>query len=154
MDNLKKITSRIIVDERGCWIWQGPKTGNGYGAVRLDGKTVPVHRASYILYRGAIPPGMVIRHKCDVPLCCNPDHLMHGTHGENVNDTVSRGRWRGGSPPGEGHGNSVLTNSSVIEIKKKIKSGITLSLIARQYGVDRRTISDIAHNRLWKHISI
>jgi hypothetical protein len=41
---------------------------------------------------GEIPKGMVIRHKCDNPACCNIEHLEIGTPLDNVNDMIERGR--------------------------------------------------------------
>ncbi len=79
----------------GCWIWTASTTKGGYGKIgrgRQDEGTIDAHRLAYELYVGPIPVGMVVRHKCDVKLCVNPDHLELGTHADNVNDTMSRGR--------------------------------------------------------------
>jgi hypothetical protein len=58
----------------------------------LDGRRERAHRASYSLFVGAIPEGMVVRHKCDNPPCVNPRHLQVGTLGDNNQDTWDRGR--------------------------------------------------------------
>ena len=50
------------------------------------------HRASYIAHIGPIPDNMVVRHKCDVRCCVNPNHLELGTSQDNVNDRNERGR--------------------------------------------------------------
>lgn len=45
-----------------------------------------------------VPDGMHILHSCDNPRCCNPEHLRIGTHQDNMNDKVSRGRSGLGAP--------------------------------------------------------
>lgn len=79
----------------GCWLWLGPvKIGRrqGYGQFTLEGKTVGAHRAAWRLFRGTIPDGLFVCHKCDVRTCVNPDHLFLGTHVDNMVDMESKGR--------------------------------------------------------------
>lgn len=45
----------------GCWLWLGDIRG-GYGRMRVDGKLVSAHRASYEYHIGPIPDGMVLDH--------------------------------------------------------------------------------------------
>lgn len=83
-----------------CWIWTRCKKDWGYGVIKLLGDQLGAHRASYILLRGDIPEGLILRHECDVPSCCNPDHLLPGTHADNARDRDTRGR----CAVGERHG--------------------------------------------------
>lgn len=76
----------------GCWLWRGSATKDGYGQIRVGRAVRVVHRVAYTAANGPIPRGMVVRHKCDVRLCCNPDHLEIGTHEDNAQDIVDRGR--------------------------------------------------------------
>jgi hypothetical protein len=80
-------------DESGCWIWQGrPRGSNGYGCLKVDGLWVGAHRFSYQTHVGPIPDGLLVLHRCDVPMCVNPAHLFIGTNQDNSDDKVSKGR--------------------------------------------------------------
>jgi hypothetical protein len=43
--------------------------------------------------------GLFVLHKCDNPLCVNPEHLFEGTQKENIADMIGKGR-RGKPFPG------------------------------------------------------
>lgn len=83
----------IPVPEAGCWLWTGGWTQKGYGEIKDRGKMVmSAHRFFYTKYKGTIPKGMCVCHKCDTPACVNPDHLFIGTHRDNAQDKISKGR--------------------------------------------------------------
>jgi hypothetical protein len=44
------------------------------------------------VHRVKLGPGQLVCHKCDVPRCCNPDHLWIGTPAANSLDMVKKGR--------------------------------------------------------------
>lgn len=67
----------------GCWIWIAGIDRCGYGKFAV-GKESLAHRASYRLYKGEIPEGLEIDHKCRVRCCVNPNHLEAVTHTENI----------------------------------------------------------------------
>ena len=78
-----------------CWPWRGALHRNLYGKLGASGAgtgTLLAHRVAYELYIGPIPEGLHVRHTCDNPPCCNPDHLRVGTQRDNYDDAVSRGR--------------------------------------------------------------
>lgn len=75
-----------------CWNWT-KGTSRGYG-IFFAGKMIKAHRYSYLLHKGAIPKKMIICHKCDNPLCVNPEHLYAGTYKDNAQDRERRGRGR------------------------------------------------------------
>lgn len=73
---------------------------NGYGVAWFAGKYIGAHRLAYCQHHGLIPAdiaGQVVRHRCDNRACVNPHHLELGTHADNMQDMVDRGRQ--GRPP-------------------------------------------------------
>lgn len=78
----------------GCWEWQGGHFTHGYGRAWDGERQVLAHRLAFVLASGAIPDGMHVLHKCDVPLCVNPEHLFLGTHADNMADCGEKGRRR------------------------------------------------------------
>lgn len=76
----------------GCWLWTGNPNRDGYGKTKIDGKTVLVHRLSWLLSEHEDPGDLFVLHKCDVPCCVNPAHLFLGTQADNVADRVRKGR--------------------------------------------------------------
>ena len=78
-----------------CWPWTGRRLRAGYGRLVLHGKQENAHRIAFTLTTGAPARGLFVCHHCDNPPCCNPAHLYAGTHQDNVNDKMRRGRARG-----------------------------------------------------------
>lgn len=110
-----------------CWEWTGTRWQNGnYGRL---GRNLKAHRVSYELSKGPIPKGLLVRHECDNPPCCNPWHLVLGTNGENMKDKRERGRaaqlW------GESHGNAVLSDLECDDIRTRFDAGESCASIHR-----------------------
>jgi hypothetical protein len=79
----------------GCWIWDGAWDADGYGRAKFDGEGLPAHRLAWMGFRGRIPVGLTVRHRCDVSCCVNPDHLSLGTIQDNIDDRTASGRFGG-----------------------------------------------------------
>lgn len=91
--DMERLLSRIVVnDPTGCWLYTGAKNSHGYGTLNFRGRQNIAHRVSWTLHRGEIPPGQWVLHRCDVPRCCNPDHLFLGDAKVNNADMVAKGR--------------------------------------------------------------
>jgi hypothetical protein len=137
--------------ENDCWIWQGSVLAGRclkYGSMFVDGKNQRAHRVSWVLHNGPIPDGLFVCHKCDVPLCVNPDHLFLGTNQDNVNDKVAKGR----SPSGknEANPNARLTFNQVKEMREKyIPHRYSLNRLAKEYGVSAGHVSRIVNGIRW-----
>lgn len=82
------VWKRVVVDERGCWIWTGRANRYGYGRTThlpAEGRrSSSTHGLMYRLLVGPIPEGLELDHLCRVPSCCNPSHLEPVTHRENM----------------------------------------------------------------------
>ncbi len=94
-DRIAKFT--IPEPNSGCLLWTGTGNAFGYGLITVYRRSIHAHRAAYMCVHGAIPKGIVIRHKCDNPACCNVDHLEAGSARDNNRDTVKRGRHNNGN---------------------------------------------------------
>ena len=87
MTSLEKFESKYCPDPNsGCWLWLLPALKFEYGSFydREKGKCVLAHRWSYEYYKGEIPPGLVIDHKCRNKACVNPNHLRVVTIATNT----------------------------------------------------------------------
>lgn len=137
-----------VEKSKGCWIWKGSKSRNGYGRFSLFAKEFYAHRASYEIHVGPIPSGFIVLHSCDNPTCVNPDHLKAGTTQDNIEDKVGKLRHNFG----ERHYASKLNKKDVLRIRKDYSEGQTLSLIAKSYGVSTGAIWLIVKRRNWKQV--
>lgn len=135
------------VTESGCWFWLGNLDEGGYGTIRISGKMLKAHRASWMLHRGQIPDGLKVLHSCDIPCCINPDHLFLGTQVDNMRDRASKGR----DPDTRGtkNGRAKLTEDQVRAIRAETGSN---SEIAKRYGVGKSMVSYIRLGRNWGHV--
>lgn len=84
VDYRDRIRAKVLVDENGCWLWQGAVSPTGYGQGSFGGRFLYVHRVSYEAFVGPIPEGLQIDHLCRVRRCCNPMHLEPVTVRENL----------------------------------------------------------------------
>ncbi len=136
----------------GCWLWMAYVTPAGYGKFGVKNTVMLANRASWEIYRGKIPDGLFVLHKCDTPACVNPNHLFLGTQNDNMRDKYLKGRARGPSGPNGRHGEknplSKLTETQVEEIRA---SSDPQRKIAARYGISQRAVSDIRLGRRWRH---
>ena len=134
-----------------CWLWNGPMAGmrREYGEIKQNGVRWQAHRRAWDMFRGPIPSGASVLHKCDRPACVNPDHLFLGSQADNMADMARKQRGRGKRSVGENHPNSRLTENDVRIIRSDHRS---CTAIAREYGVSIFCISAVKRRVNWRHV--
>jgi hypothetical protein len=111
--------------DHGC---KGYGLGYATAWLTVDGKrfTTTKHRKVFYETTGELPE--VVRHTCDNPRCINPNHLVGGTHKDNMRDKVERNRQSRISYPGESNPHCKLTDEECAHIRAVYVKG------SRQYG--------------------
>jgi hypothetical protein len=162
--DLRRFWSKVNKrDPDECWEWKAGLDGSGYGAFWLRGRQIGAHRFSFILANENIPDDMLVCHKCDNPLCCNPLHLWQGTHADNQLDKKLKGRGAIGDKNGsvthpesrqkcENHANSKFTNMLAIQIRERGHKEPHRKL-AKEFSVSKSTISRLVRGDTWKSLS-
>ncbi len=154
-DRLLKLRT---IDENGCWIWTGEKYRGGYGRIFIrmndNGSQYrrSTHRISYEIFKGEIPKGMLVCHKCDVKACFNPDHLFIGTQYDNVHDCINKGRSAHSIVKGGFEFNPAykMNPDSVLNLRRDIKySGLSTRKLAVIYGISQPLVSLIGSRKIW-----
>lgn len=122
---------------------------HNYGQIRINDKMGLAHRVSYELFIGEIPENMYVCHTCDIRYCVNPAHLFIGTHNDNMQDMVKKGR----GAKGEKVGVSVYNEETIKKISHLLKTTKkSQDQIAKETGISQSTISNIKLGRTWRHI--
>lgn len=130
----------------GCWLWTGATAGRPrYGCVRFGKRKLRAHRVSWQIHRGRIPNGLLVCHNCDTPLCVNPDHLFLGTHADNQQDSVRKGRRP--NQKGVANNQAKLTEREVAAIRADKRPQ---RQTAADYGIDQSQVSNIKRGKYWR----
>lgn len=156
------------IDQRGteeCWPWKGWKSKGKrnkeeYGRLQINGKSYYAHRVVFYLCN----PGLIelsapddsneekfVMHSCDNPICCNPNHLSLGSHLDNMQDKVLKGRqvrYRSAGSP-----RAKFTEDDVRWIRLIHKIGkATIKAQALLYNVHPSCIGHILYSRTYQDI--
>ena len=137
-----------------CINWSKSLGHNGYGITTRNNKTYRAHRLAYCDYHGidhSDIKGMVVRHTCDNRKCINPEHLVIGTHQDNMDDMKKRNR----TAKGEAHGRAKLSEVDIKTIRDRYIRGSKvhgLLAIAKDFGVAFQTVSKIVNRHRWQSV--
>lgn len=66
-----------------CILWTASVDGSGYGRIRANNRTYPVHRLVFIMNNGPISDQMLVDHICRNRRCIRLDHLRLATLDQN-----------------------------------------------------------------------
>lgn len=141
--------SKIVIGSHDkCWPWKAAISKTGYGVMRINRMTVKAHRIPFLI-KGEDIHGKFVCHKCDNPICCNPDHLFIGSCLDNVRDMHSKGRAR--KALGSQASNVKLKEDDIPKIRG-LKGKMTQREIGILFGVGKNAIQAILSGKHWRHI--
>lgn len=121
-----------------CIRWPFAHSSTGYAVIQKRGKLTAVHRLVCGKVHG--PPkskGMVAAHTCGNEWCINPAHLAWATPQQNSHDRLK-------------HGTTKFSEKDVHDIRGRLKSGASVSELAREYSATRLTIRSIRDRVTWQ----
>lgn len=142
---------RHVTKGDGCWEWDGYRgPTQRYGRFSLKGRKYKAHRFAWQIFYGAVPRGLHVLHKCDNGFCVRPEHLFSGTHRDNMHDMFRKGRRT--IVRGSRQGQSKITESDVLKIRRLYAAGFRQVALADRFGIDQTGISKIVLHKSWQHV--
>lgn len=151
LQDKQRFCSKLSIgDSSQCWLWQSGRFDSGYGAFKVRRQNRLAHRISYQIFnKKDVPESLHIRHTCDNRQCCNPYHLLPGTHQDNMDDKTARGN----TVKGEKNGFSKFTEEQIKNIRLEYSAGNVLQRrLAKKYNTSQTNISAIVRKEHWKHV--
>lgn len=78
-----------------CWPWLASTRGANYGQCsKQHHESRSASRAAFEKWNGVLLGSLLACHTCDNTICCSPLHLFAGTHEQNTQDALSKGRFK------------------------------------------------------------
>jgi len=136
-DLFEKFADKIeTIPEDGCWIWIGARMSTGYGMLMTGCGATLAHRLSYEHYISPLNKDDLVLHTCDRRTCVNPAHLFVGSHKDNTQDMLAKGR-----------NDYKYTQALKDEIKAAYETGEwQQKQLAERFGVSRTHVNRIVRN--------
>lgn len=135
-DAVALLNKPILLNEHGCWIWQGQTDKKGYAR---HGGTL-VHGFVWYHLGRACGEGLELCHQCNNRACINPDHLYAGSHLQNMQDAVANGKM--------GQGPRRVTLEQISLIKTMYSQGMTQREICKIVGVSEAWFTKFKNGEL------
>jgi hypothetical protein len=139
--------------------------------MQIDRRPALAHRVAWQLAYGAIPVGMLVCHRCDVPACVRVSHLFLGTAQDNTRDMMAKNRQASNPLPrlagadhplrrnpaqavrGEAHGRAKLTADAVRAIRARYATGdVLLRELATEFDLSVTHVHAIVTQAVWRHV--
>lgn len=146
--------SYVLADDPNkCWPWLGSEHISGYGQFCIDKASWPAHRVAFYLHYGIDPSPDEVCHHCDNRFCCNPFHLFRGSHQDNMQDCIRKGRFVQVSvATGITHYRARFTEQDIRDIRLLYSQGHSCAHIGKVYNTYPMTIWYVVARKTWKHI--
>jgi len=156
-NTMHRFITKIEAQPSGCWNWTGATTRGGYGHFRVMTPSGWSMCRSHVYIARVVlrDAGETIRHTCDNVLCCNPAHLLAGSHQQNADDCTQRNRQAKGNDKTTSklkESGRLLDEGKVLLIRKLKSEGVKQVNIAKQVDVSPQTVSRVLLGKVWSHV--
>jgi len=142
----KALKEALPVNE--CLIRQTKKSISiGYKCITAMAREYYAHRLVYEVMNNISVKGLVIRHTCDNPACINPEHLVAGSHGDNVTDKVNKKRHLFG----ETAANARMTEAFVKQLRGFAKP-VNFRSLCNETGISIGALKAAYYGHTWRHL--
>ena len=121
-------------------------TTKGYHRVTLSlngvDKKAHVHRLVAEAFIGLRPDGYEVNHRNGNKTDNRPSNLQYVTPSENIRHSIDV----------LGNGPAKLSDDQVLQIRRLLKTGVTMKEIGHIFGVTSSTIRAISIGKTWRHV--
>lgn len=136
---------------KDCWEWQASLHTSGYGRFKIASyTTMMANRVALVIHTGEEHLDKFALHTCDNPKCCNPHHLYWGTHSQNMQDMVRRGRNSKRDQSGTQNGAAKIDEQQLETIVKRLQAGWNNKQIAADLPITHSMVSTIRRGKMWR----